>query len=129
MAAGSKPSRSRKRSNGEGAISGPRKNGRYVGAFACWDPAMHAVPENLGGSGRGQQPVGSGVASRRDRGRSEGTDCAEQIRRHPIGLDGTGPARASQHAGERRHRPVVIPAIDGCRYRRSMSGWPPLGQP
>jgi integrase len=30
---GSKPARGRQRSNGEGTISGPRKDGRYVGAF------------------------------------------------------------------------------------------------
>jgi hypothetical protein len=33
MPAAGKPSRGRKRVNGEGTISGPRKDGRYVGAF------------------------------------------------------------------------------------------------
>jgi Phage integrase, N-terminal SAM-like domain len=33
MAKSSKPARSRQRHNGEGTISGPRKDGRYVGAF------------------------------------------------------------------------------------------------
>jgi len=33
MTVNSKPPRSRRRSNGEGTVSGPRKDGRYVGAF------------------------------------------------------------------------------------------------
>jgi integrase len=33
MASRNKPARGRRRLNGEGTVSGPRKDGRYVGAF------------------------------------------------------------------------------------------------
>ena len=38
MAAKDKPRRGRQRPNGEGTILGPRKDGRYVGAFYAVGP-------------------------------------------------------------------------------------------